>query len=69
MTKPVINRTKKYEEFVFSSIYEEIVKSTGCTQEEARALFVNAIAYNTVIEEICDKAKMLTADSVSEVAA
>jgi len=67
--KTRINQTKKYKDFVFSSVYEEIAKSTGCTKEEAQTLFVNALAYNTVIVEICDKAKMLSTDLVLEVAA
>ena len=58
--KEIINRTKEYEEFVFSKICEAIADSTGCTQEDARPLFINALAYNTVVEEIIDKAKMLT---------
>jgi len=60
--------TKKYKKFVFSKVYEAIADSTGCTMEDAQTLFVNAIAYNTVVEEICDKAKYLTAYLNSEVA-
>lgn len=57
-----INRTKRYEDFVMSQVYEEIAEGTGCTKEDARTLLVNALAYNTVIAEIVDKAKMLAAD-------
>ena len=64
-----IYRTKKYEDFIFSKVYEAIAESTGCTLEDARTLFVNAIAYNTVVEEICDKAKWLATYLNSEVAA
>jgi len=57
--KEIINRTKEYEEFVLSKIYEAIADSTGCTKEDARPLLINALAYNTVVEEITDKARML----------
>ena len=62
MTK--IYRTKKYEDFIFSKVYEAIAESTGCTNEDARILLINALAYNTVVEEILDKAKWLATNLV-----
>ena len=60
-----INRTKKYEKFVFSEVCKEIANSTGCTEKDAWTLLVNALAYNTVIAEILDKAMMI-ADKQTE---
>jgi len=57
-----INKTEKYEKFVFTQILDEIIKSTGCKKEDAWSLFVNALAYNTTVSEIIDKVKSLTAD-------
>jgi len=61
MTKK-INKTEKYEKFVFTQILEEIINSTGCKKEDAWSLFVNALAYNTTVAEIIERVKSLTAD-------
>jgi len=51
--------SKKYEEYVVAKICESITKKNGCTKEKARTLFFNALAYNTVVEEILNKIDML----------
>jgi len=67
MTK--INRTKIYAEFVISQVCEEIAGSTGCSKEDAQTLLINALAYNTVLAEVVDKAKQLAPALGAEVAA
>ena len=64
--KEKINQTKKYEEFVLSEIRKEIVRNTGCDEKDAWPLFINAIAYNTVLEEIINKTKTLAAELEKE---
>jgi len=54
-----IYESKDYEEFVFTKICESITKKYGCTKDKARILFINALAYNSVVEEILDKVDML----------
>jgi len=54
-----IYESKEYEKFVLNEISNTIANRTGCTKKMAKTLFFNAIAYNTVVEEIIDKAMWL----------
>ena len=54
-----IYQSKEYEKYIFSEITDLIASKTGRTKKEARLLLVNALAYNTVVEEILEKAAWL----------
>jgi len=58
-------KSKDYENFVVTKICESIAEKNGVTKEKARLLFFNALAYNTVVEEILNRTVELAAQEES----
>ena len=47
--------SKQYEKFVIDSLIAQIGDGFDLTKKQARVMLFNALAYNTVVEEIFEK--------------
>ena len=63
-----VNETKEYEKAVFDAIHERIMKNVGCSRKMARALLVNALAYNVTLAEIDARIALFVERDIKEAA-
>ena len=63
-----VNETEEYEKTVFDAIHERIMQNVGCSRKMARALLVNALAYNVTLAEIDERIAMLVERDIKEAA-